>query len=197
LIDLDRQMRQILARMEMLAHGGVTNYAPTGAGSGADTKPPTGELHPPQEHWKRRWLLAIERDEETGQREATTVTRHRRDVLEKAQADLDSYLKRTEGLVVGETERELEARIVREGEGWNVEQVAQHCRCTVTFARKARLKAARSVETGKVPKDVPLDAGDEIQRVRRLKEEGYTERGIRMILKIGGGKLQRLLREAA
>jgi len=198
--DLAREMRSILARMELLAHGSITNYSPTGVGGSADAKPPTGESRPPHEHWARRWERAVWDDEEwTIERELVgeEVVKHRKNVIEKAQEDLDSYRKRTEGLVVGETEEELEARIVREGEGWSVEQVAQHCRCTVTFARKARLKAGKSVTTGKAPKDVPLDAGDEIQRVRRLKEEGYTERGIRMILKIGGGKLQRLLREAA
>ena len=120
-------------------------------------------------------------------------------MIGKAQKDLDSYRKRAEGqVVVGETEAELEARVVREGEGWTVEQVAQHCRCTPTFARKARLKAGRSVTTGKAPRETVIDPDDDLRsRALKLKREGISGRGIRLILKIGGSKLEQLLREAA
>ena len=195
--DLAREMRSILARMEMLAHGGVTNYQPTGAGSGADTKPPTGESRPPHEHWRRRWDLAVERDEETELRESAPITTQRRRVIEKARSDLDSYLKRTEGLVVGETEQELEARIVREGEGWSVEQVAQHCRCTVTFARKARLKGGVSVATGKRPDGLKIDSSDQAERARGYAENGYTERGIAMLTGLSKSTIRRVLGRAA
>lgn len=197
MIDLDRQMRSILAQLEMVAHGTVTNYSPTGTGNGADTKPPTGELRPPHEHWKRRWDLAVERDEETELRGATTIIKHRKDVIEKAQADLDSYRKRTEGVVVGETEQELEARVVREGEGWSVEQVAQHCRCTVTFARKARLKAGVSVETGKRPDGFSIDSPDQVERVRQYAANGYTERQMAMLTKLSKSTIRRVLGRAA
>ena len=197
MIDLDRQMRQILARMELLPHGSITNYSPTGVGGSADTKPPTGELRPPHEHWKRRWLLAVERDEETEQREATTITTHRSDVIEKAQADLDSYLKRTEGLVVGETEEQLEARIVREGDGWSVGEVAQHCRCTPTFIRKARLKAGVSIETGKQPDGLRADSVDQIAHARELARNGLTERQIAFFTGASKSTIRRVLGKAA
>jgi hypothetical protein len=196
-MDLAQQMRSILAQMELLPHGTITNYSPTGGGGGADTKPPTGESRPPHEHWRERWERAVFDDMEEEQREATTITRHRRRVIDNAQKELDSLRKRPEIKVQGETEEELEKRIIRDGEGEPVDRVALAMRCTPTFVRKARLKAGRSVVTGNAPKDAPLDTEDQVEKVRRLKEEGYTERGIRMILKIGGSKLQRLLREAA
>ena len=196
--DLDQQIRSILAQMEMLAHGTITNYSPTGGGGVPDSKPPTGDGKPPHEHWRKRWERAVYDDLEEEHREATTITRHRQRVIEKAQADLDGYRKRAEGKIIGETEGELEARIVREGEGWTVEQVAQHCRCTPTFARKARLKAGRSVVTGKAPKDMAIDRDDDLRsRALKLKREGVSGRGIRLILGIGGSKLDQLLREAA
>lgn len=34
---------QVLAELEMLSHGTVTNYAASGGGTGADTRDPTGE----------------------------------------------------------------------------------------------------------------------------------------------------------
>jgi hypothetical protein len=197
-LDPSRQMRSILARMELLPHGTIMNYSPTGGGGSADTKPPTGELRPPHEHWAKRWEQAVYDDLEEEHREATTITRHRRRVIEKAQADLDGYRKRAEGEIVGETESELEARVVREGDGWTAEQTAQHCRCTPTFVRKARLKAGRSVVTGEAPRDTVIDHDDDLRsRALKLKREGVSGRGIRLILKIGGSKLDQLLREAA
>lgn len=195
--DLAQQMRSILAQLELLPHGSVTSYSSTGGGNGADTKPPTGESRPPHDHWKRRWDLAVERDEEVELREATTITTHRKRVIEKAQEDLESYRKRAEGIVVGETEQELEARIVREGDGWSVEQVAQHCRCTVTFARKARLKDGVSVSTGKRPDGLKIDSSDQAERARGYAENGYTERGIAMLTGLSKSTIRRVLGRAA
>jgi hypothetical protein len=201
LIDLDQQMRSILAQLELLAHGTITNYSPTGGGHSADTKPPTGESRPPHLHWRERWERAVRDDEEwTIDRELVNceeIIKHRKDVIEKAQADLDSYRKRTEGVVVGETEEELEARIVREGEGWSVEQVAQHCRCTVTFARKARLKAGVSVATGKRPDGLKVDSSDQSMRVREYAANGYTERGIALLTGLSKSTIRRLVGKAA
>lgn len=180
--DLAREMRSILARMEMLAHGGVTNYQPTGAGSGADTKPPTGESKPPHEHWKRRWDLAVERDEETEQREAAPITTQRKRVIEKAQADLDSYRKRTEGVVVGETEEELERRIIVKGKGWSVSDVAQYFRCTPKFVRKARKKAGVDQQdgTGIVVEMVTRD--ERAERAKAMRARNMPLRAIAMHL---------------
>jgi hypothetical protein len=192
------QFRQILAELELLSYGSTANWSPTGRSRGGSYGKPPGSEHPSHEHWRERWERAVWDDMEEEQREATTITRHRRRVIEKAQADLDSYRKRAEGKIVEETASELEARIVREGDGWAVADTALHCRCTTTFVRKARLKAGRSVVTGKAPKDPLIAADDDLrQRALKLKREGVSGRGIRLILGIGGSKLDQLLREAA
>lgn len=198
--DLAREMRSILARMELLAHGSITNYSPTGVGGSADTKPPTGESRPPHEHWARRWERAVWDDEEwTIERELVgeEIVKHRKDVIEKAQADLDSYLKRTEGLVVGETEQELKRRVVKEGEGWTVEQTAAHCRCTATFVRRARLQEGVSVETGKRPDGFSVDSTDELERARQYAANGLTERQIAMLTDLSKSTIRRVLGRAA
>lgn len=197
MIDLDCQMRSILAQLEMLPHGTITNYSPTGGGHGADTKLPTGELRPPHEHWRRRWDLAVERDEETEQRESAPVTTQRKRVIEKAQADLASYRKRTEGLVVGETEQELKRRVVKEGDGWTVEQTAAHCRCTATFVRRARLQEGVSVESGKRPDGLSIDSTDELERARQYAANGLTERQIAMLTDLSKSTIRRVLGRAA
>jgi hypothetical protein len=182
LIDLDKQMRSILAQLEMLSHGAITNYSPTGTGNGADTKPPTGELRPPHEHWARRWTLAVEHDEETELREATAITSHRENVIDKAHADLDSYRKRMEGVVVGETEEELETRIIRTGKGWSVNDVAQYCRCNPKFVRKVRRKAGVDEQngTGIVMEMVARD--ERVERAKAMRERGMPLRAIAMHL---------------
>jgi hypothetical protein len=197
-IDLSQQMRSILANMELLAHGTITNYSPTGGGGSADTKPPTGESRPPHEHWARRWEKAVYDDLEEEHRESAPITRHRRRVIEKAQADLDSYRKRAEGQVVGETESELEARIIKDGEGEPVDRVALAMRCTPTLVRKARLKAGRSVVTGKAPRDTVIDAPtDQHDRARALAEDGHTERQIAWLTGLPKTTLRRILGRAA
>jgi hypothetical protein len=176
-------MRQILARMEILAHGGVTNYQPTGAGSGADTKPPTGESKPPHEHWARRWTLAVERDLEAEQREATTITRHRKDVIEKAQADLDSYLKRRkDAVVVGESQDALESRIVSKGKGWSVSDVAQYTRCNPKFVRRARKKAGVSEVDGTGLVAETVTRGERAERAKAMRARNIPLRAIAMHL---------------
>lgn len=202
MIDLDQQMRSILANMELLAHGSTANWSPTGRSRGGSYGRPPGDERPPHEYWRARWERAVRDDEEWTIEAMLTnceeVVKHRRGVIAKAQADLDSYRKRAEGEIVGETAGELEARVVCEGDGWTVADTALHCRCTTTFVRKARLKAGRSVVTGKAPKDLVIAADDGLRdRALKLKREGVSGRGIRLILGIGGSKLEQLLREAA
>lgn len=206
MIDLYRQFRQILAELELLSNVSAASYESNGHSIPHSTPPPGvrldgGSRQPPHEYWRERWGRAVRDDEEwTIERELVNceeIVKHRKSVIKEAQADLDSYRKRTEGAVVGETERDLEARIVREGEGWSVEQVAQHCRCTVTFARKARLKAGVSTQTGKAPDGVSIDMEDQRQKAREYAENGYTERQIAMLTKLSKSSVRRALGKAA
>lgn len=194
---LESQMRQLLAEMQLLPHGTTPNYNPTGAGGAPDSRMPTGESKPPHEYWARRWELAIERDEENELRESAPITKARRVVLDRAGVELDAWRKTPQVTIVSETEAELEARIVNEGQGWTVEQIAMHARCTTTFARRSRIKAGVSLLTGKPPPNVVLDLPDERERAQQLAAQGLTDRQIRMILKCGGSKVARLLGKTA
>jgi hypothetical protein len=198
-LDLEQQMRSILAQLEMLPHGSTANWSSTGRSRGGSYGRPPGDECPSHEYWRMRWERAVWDDLEEEQREAAiVVTRHRRDVISKAQKDLNSYRKRAEGQVIGETEAELEARVVREGDGWTVEQTAQHCRCTPTFVRKARLKAGRSVVTGKAPRDTVIEEPtDQHERARALAEDGHTERQIAWLTGLPKTTLRRILGRAA
>ena len=176
-MNLDQEFAGILLAMEMLASGSITNYASNGGGV-PDSKPPAGvrldgatEL-PMHTFWRERWNQAV-----------GTAAKER--VFDGATAELEAFRKAPKRLnVVGETEAQLEERIAREGNGWPVEDVARHFKVTVTFVRRARLKASTPVV---------VDVVDEIERARKLVAEGFTERQIRMLMGCGGSKLERLL----
>lgn len=184
-VQMYAEVRQVLAELELLSHGTVTNYSSTGGGSGPDTKDPTGESHPPHLRWRSEW-------------EHATDDAHREYVLQAARADLRSYRKRDLTLASApvESEVELEARIVREGKGWTVAETARHCLCTPTLVRRARLKAGVNAHTGVPPEGTELP-DDPAQKVRELDENGMSERQIEMVTGIPKTRIRRLLGKAA
>lgn len=175
----DTEMHDVLIALEMLASGAVTNFDATGAGGVADSKPPAGvrfdgssEL-PLHAYWHAKYERAVGHYQ-------------REQVYNAARAELDAFKKRPKITIVMETEEELEGRIVKEGQGWTVEQVAIHCRCTTTFARRARLRAGVSVTTGTAPASlkVPLQRSERAAKARKMRnEDGMTIRQIAMFLK--------------
>jgi hypothetical protein len=198
---LDQRMRDILAQLELISHGSTANWSPTGRSrSGSHGRPP-GDERPPHIYWRERWERAVRDDEEWTIEAMLTnceeVVTHRRKVITSAQTELDSLRKRPEVKVQGETGEELEKRIVRDGEGEPVDRVALAMRCTPTFVRKARLKAGRSVVTGKAPKDAVVEAADQHDRARTLAEDGHTERQIAWLTGLPKTTLRRILGRAA
>lgn len=187
---VDREMAEILLAMEMLAGGSITNYSPTGAGGVADSKPPAGVRFdstsdlPMHAYWRAKYERAV-------------GNYRREQVYRAARAELEAFRKRPKITVIMETEEELEARIVKEGQGWTVEQVAIHCRCTTTFARKARLKGGVSVTTGNAPASVRIETDDQRERARKLGEDGMTERQIVMLTGLPKSTIRRVLGRAA
>lgn len=185
-----QEMTEVLLAMEMLAGGSITNYSPTGAGGVADSTPPAGVRFdgssdlPMHAYWRARYERAV-------------GNYQREQVYNAARAELEAFRKRPKITVIMETEEELEARIVKEGQGWTVEQVAIHCRCTTTFARKARLKAGVSVTTGNAPKEVVLGAFDQREHAREMAENGATERQIEFVTKLPKTTVRRILGRAA
>jgi hypothetical protein len=194
---LVQQIRSILANMELLAHGSTANWSPTGRSHGGSYGRPPGDEHPPHEHWAKRWEKAVYDDLEEEYREATMITRHRKRVIEKAQADLDSYRKRAEGRVVGESEESLEARVVREGTGWTIEEVAQHCRCTPTFVRRARRKAGIDEQHGKGIIVEMVTRDERAEKARAMRARGLPLRAIAMHLGCDVATIHRDLARAA
>ena len=185
--DLEHKMQQVLFEMRWLLPWGATaSYNSDGGHAPPGSKPPgrlDGEM--PHEHWQRKWNQAI-------------LTVHKQRVYDEASSELEQWRRRPEVKVSEETTLELEARMVREGDGWSVQDVANHFNCTPTFVRRVRVKAGVNLTSGAPAIIKPMKTGDdESIRAHELADQGLSERQIRMILGCGGSKLQRLLGRAA
>ena len=90
----------------------------------------------------------------------------------------------------GETKAQEDGRIVLEGRGWSVADVAQRFRCTPTRVRRVRLAAGADAATGEQT-SVSLERLDERQRAQELAQRGCSQRQIRMFLRCGGSKVER------
>jgi hypothetical protein len=192
------EMNQLLAEMQLLPHGTITNYSPTGTAGAADSKLPTGESRPPHLYWARRWELAVARDEETEQREGAKVTKARTTVLEAARAELEAWRHRpADAKSFAEPEQSEDARMISEGKGWPVGDVAQKFRCTPTRVRRVRLKAGVSVTNGKGATLATVDTTNQREHARELAENGATERQIEFITKLPKTTVRRVLGRAA
>lgn len=141
--DLTVEEREVLARLEMLAQGSTQRFDASGGGGepdlpfgiGADgSGAPDSEY--PHLHWRTR-ILGARND----------YSRHK--ALEGARAELEGWRQRvvwTNSTI--ETWAELVDRIVGEGSGWSVREVANHCRCSERQVVKARNEAGLSVDKG-------------------------------------------------
>lgn len=143
--ELTPEEREVLARLELLAHGSTQRFDPTGGSddsalpAGISTNgdgPPTRDY--PHLHWKD--LILNARDDHA-----------RSKALEGAQDELDGWRRRvvTETHLPTESWEQLAARIVKDGEGWPLRDVALHCRCSERQVIRARNEAGRNVTDGR------------------------------------------------
>lgn len=207
---LTEKMQRVLFEMKwLLPWGSTTRYDPTGGGGVPDSKMPAGVRldgrteETPHELWKRHWDHTYHSPRQPqscdlcARGNSQTGSHGRERVYRAAKEDLVAWRKRPAVHVVEETSDDLDARIVREGQGWSVKDVAQHFKCTPTRVRQARLTAGANATTGKLENAAPIDTIDESIRAQELARKGLSEKQIRMILKCGGSKVGRLLGKVA
>src|ERR1017187_6927973 len=109
---VETRMRQVLADMEVwLSYGATQNWQPTrGGDAGGLPQDPRAE----HLYWRGRYEHAINK------------TR----IVELATESLEAMRKQKRVQIVPETEVQLEARVIKDGVGWTVSDIANHCRCT-------------------------------------------------------------------
>lgn len=182
-IEMPREFRQILAQLELISHGTTQSWSP-GHGGEKDVVFPPGEKTPPHVYWRTRWLEATDEDARTA-------------AWSGARKELESLSTRSITEISVETEEQLAKRVVKDGEGWTVEEVAQRMRCTTTFVRRARLKDGRNTETGVKPEEMIADFADRREQARELAERNLTERQIVAITGLPKSTVRRVLGKAA
>lgn len=190
----EESFRIVLGELELLSHGSTQSFAAApGGGSDEGYGRPPGDEFPPHIRWRGEWEKNA-REEREGKRTPAEANERREEILRHARDELVAHRKRDMArvVVVQESEEDLEARVVKEGKDWSIEETARHCRVTPTFVRKARLKA----ETDAKAADA-LTAEEKHERCRELAENGMSERQIEMVTKLPKTTIRRILGRAA
>lgn len=139
-LDLERQIRLVLANLELLSHGTTASWNPSGGRSAESSAVgPPGDSRPPHLIYRARFDKAVSDDE-------------RRQVLRQAE---DELLRLRGGnhrpAAVSRTDAEILAdQILEEGRGSTPAEVSQRYRCTPGHVRRVRMHNGRNSETGAV-----------------------------------------------
>lgn len=141
LADIRAQARPLLVRLAMISHAPAARMdaMPRTRGTPEHRRPP-GESRPEAEHFRDRL--------EGAKSVAAALV-----ILDELRAELAHATRRAMAHDTTETMDELAERVVEDGAGWTVADVALAMRCLPSFVRRARLTYGRDPETGYTPPD--------------------------------------------
>lgn len=172
--DQDHRIRNILAQLEVTSNGPISSYTPVASkGAFGSGEPTTGDSWPPHVRWASKYNEAANDFE-------------REKVIGKATRELEELTRRVAPRVEGETVKDRDRRIVREGEGEPAQKVATNFRCGLREVWKARERDGRDKDYGRPFEGKSIKArlavGERRRRVRELKRDnpGMTNRQIGM-----------------
>ncbi len=213
--ELDRELRTTIARLELVSCGPTCNYNPDGGG-GSGEGLPTGERHPPHEHYRhrlasidrglRRRLDAAEATGDAGQRSTEERDAHqwhhdaRVDVLESARATLARLTGRTDEAPERKTAKldtvaGVEEVVREEAPGKAADDLAAELKVSRFVVRRIY------VTEGLDPHDGSLrdGASDTERRARAwaMFGDGRTQKQIAFTLGVNQATVSRWLRKAA
>lgn len=156
---LHQAMRRVLAELELLSHGKVTSYNPSGHGE-ADSREPTGENAPPHLEYAQRW------------REHPTEN-----TLTAARDHLAAWKKRATPLPDTDMPS-LEEMVIEEGENYAADQVAAKFGIAPARVARIRLKHDREAAFGLKTTMTPPTTATKEQRVVMLTSQGLSSRQV-------------------
>ena len=180
---LPREAREVLARLELVSNGCIYSYAPVASKGGfSGSEPVSGDRHPPHIVYREEFERATE-DEFPG-------------VLSRAQAELASLTRRSAPVRL-ETVQQRDRRMISEGAGFTVLEVATRFRCGPKDVRRVRRQAGRDTETGNAV--LPVVAVDKREKVRELKARhpGMSNRQIAQFVSVDHKTVAAWLKAAA
>lgn len=178
--DLARQARQLLAELALVSCGTITAYAPSSRSGAGPRAPTTGDQWPAHHELLHRLAEAVS-------------ARQVEDALTWARAELDA-LRRTpqNAKITGESEAERAKRIVNEGEGWGMHDVANTLNVPVGEVRQARVAHQRDPLDGRPVRPTPAPR----DRACQMHERGVSTREIARLLDKHQTQVMRWLRQA-
>jgi len=189
---LDSRMRRVLIQLSLISAIPAATYDRT-AGSDDD---PLGRRPPGDYGYDEyaRWYGPPFADSP-----GCATDREREDCIQAAEKEL-AHLRRHEpaDLERVETHDQTRERMLRETEGWSLQDVAQSSwRVSVTIMRRARIAAGRDPETGLTVHHDDTPGIDLASRAQQLKQQGMSLRQIALVLSVHKFQVQRLLNRAA
>lgn len=191
--ELNAQMRHVLIQLSVTSTTPAAGYEPTSRSGATDSRVLAGGDTGPATYYARQYGPPFH--PATARWPGAGTDARRRDLIEAATVELQQIRG---GLVTprprfdDESLEARNARMIREGDGWKVRDVAVAFRCGEREVRKVRLEAARNPDDGR---ELAADAGgDRIARARRMRQAGATTREIAEALSVHQTQVVRWLR---
>lgn len=189
---LDRQMRCVLAQLELVSAIPAVNYD---ASHGSEES--MGGGRPPGDYGYRQfsdWYGPPFAPDTPG---SCKNDQDREQCVKAAQAELEHLRKGQTIQLEPEHPDHVRERLLRETEGWSLKNVAtSHWRIAPGMMRRYRVAAGLDAETGRIPELIE-NGLDLASRARVLNRQGMSQRQIAMILRVSQPTVHRLIRKAA
>lgn len=178
--ETDRKMRQVLVQLELTSNGGTLNYEGSSSGGHDQPVPSLGQHDAPHLHYADLYRRALSPP-------------GRALVLQMAADELDRIRRSRGDPSREETRDERDARIIANGEGYSVDEVAVWARCSKQAVRVARRDAGREEETGKKPINGHELGAGLVDEIRRRVDRGTPARQVAKALSLSYSTVLRAL----
>lgn len=166
---LDRRIRLVLARLELLSYGAVASMD----SSGGKGKPTGGDKPKGWRAYRDDDELEVPHIRFRVEYERAVDNVAREGVCEAAEAALKALTEPRKAQAKGETLAQLQARILKDGQGWSVKDAALGFRVTETFVRKVRAEGLRRLDDGRPLPSSSMSLAEMVEKgwaVRRVAE---------------------------
>lgn len=186
-LELPREARQVLLDLETCSNGSVQAWNTSGGARGEkDHALPPGDPNPPHLIWRRRM-------------EASTPEKLP-GLIGEARLELEQirgYGRAAAPRPKGESRAEWEARLIREGEGFEARDVANRFRCGVQDVTRIRAREGRDPSTGKAVRLVEGSVEARRERVVQMHRGGASTRQIARLVGVSQTLVMKWTKEAA
>jgi plasmid maintenance system antidote protein VapI len=162
----------------LLMHGSTTSWNPTTRGTRDRDPRPTGDSYPVAENYRDQYAQA-----------PGDIARRR--VLNEARAELERWRGHGTQRHAGETQAQIDIRMVNEGEGWTVDEVSRAFHCTKSRVRTAC--AQHGVQIDYQDRLCRAGAVSRSSMAAMMKEAGSTQQQIADILGVHQSQVSRLI----